>query len=790
MKIEYKAILLNIVNELLDLSNIVNILTIITSIITIWGVVHAWRQSKLKIYTQYILNNIFVDRKSALYDISSAINNNDLIINIYGRKGVGKSNFLRFYCDLVNHKLKKNDKKILKKQFNKQYKLLYPKRSKAFYLEISGYQNRDDLNQQISEIVTGKLDFSNIQIAEKLRKAFAFNKKIIIVIDNVNTEGLEFELENIIKTFYSVSHKFCFIIGSVRKLDLLSIVSASKKQIELFNFKEDDIKEFIQYNYPIIRCSILADILELSKGLPILVNLYLNGFKENGKLENNIQVKKYIHKLTETLPEKELKIAQAIALLSITRPRISISLLSHIINNFNENNIENLNANSLIEYHPIKQELKMHDIFRDFINSFYILNEQECISNIYNYFKENSTDYETAYYAILVDDIDTKNSIISTIEKAISVENYSFLLLFGEHIKVTFGFQAIQGNISEEAFYTILLGYLEGLIGVGDYPAAKEIIDKCGLTVRQITSLIQLKTSLLIANLYHLQNQYQESIATYEIILTEINNMTSSSIFFKYEAKCLWGIAHSYRHEGINYALAESYYKDSIQSAHKTNQKSIVLKCHFELATIYILQNNLSAANTELSLINDIFKTLPSDQYIYTRIAYKKVYARYIRVFNIDGKDDLNLLKSVLNEYEKQKKRLQYNTFFDIGEHYRHHEQYTEAIENYSIALNFSLKNHDINLATMSRLGLVLCDICLKKSTPATVHILQNILQECIDNHLYTNKIIAKLIIDIIQHNILSEETQNSLKYLGINFNNTEASFHYIDANKIHLILM
>lgn len=795
VKMDFKIIGQNIeriINSFFSISNIVNVLTIITSIITILGVLHAWKQSKLKIYTHYILNNIFIDRKSILCEVSNAIKEKNSVINIYGKRGIGKSNFLRFYCDLINRKLKRKDRKVLKRQFpRKEFKSLRLISTRIFYLEISGYQSRSELNSQISETVTGKAGFSNMEVAERLRKSLLFHKRIIIIIDNVNTSGLEKELENIIKIFYTVSSKFCFIIGSIRELDFLDLLDTKHKNIELHNFEENDIRDFIRYNYPIVDCNILSDILELSEGLPILVNLYLKGFKENGVLDNNIQIRKYVHQITENLSIRELKIAQSIALLSITKASIPIELLRLVIYDFNINDIISLENNALIEYHPITRKIKMHEIFRDYINSFYIIQEQEYILELYRYFKENSSEYESAYYAILVEDINTKNQVIPTVEKAILNENYSFLLLFGEHIKSIFGFQSRIGNISKEAFYTVLLGYLEGLIGIGDYPAAKEIIDRSRVVIRHCNSLVQLKLSLLIANLYHLQNQYEEAIGSYEILLEEIKSKDYGDVFYKYEAKCLLGIAHSYRHEGLRYTLAELYYREAINSAQNTNQRSIVLKCYFELVTIYILQNNLHAVNIELDSIKKIFINLPENQYIYTRIAYKKIRARYIRVFDIrTSEDDLELLNSALKEYEVQKKRLQYNTFFDIGEYYRHSEQYKKAIENYTVALNFSRKNHDINLSTMSRLGLILCSISQNMNDNSTIDILNDILNDCIENHLNTNRIFTKLILDILQDNKLSEETQKSLKYIGIKCEDDESYSKYMNINNIHLILM
>lgn len=796
MNINYEVIFQNIIDrtiEFFSMSNIVNVLTIITSIITICGVLYSLKQSHLKIYTQYILDNIFIDRKATLCEVSNAIRKKNLVVNIFGKRGVGKSNFLRFYCDANNHKLKKRDRKILRKQFSNssEYKSIFLHRSKTFYIEISGYQSRNDLNNQISEIVTGKSNFSNIEVAEKLRKAFVFYKRIIIIIDNVNTPGLEKELENIIKLFFSVSPKFYFVIGSIKELNLVGLLNISHKNIELSNFEEDDVREFMSHNYPQINCNILADILKISEGLPILVNLYLKGIKENGVCNSNIPVKKYVHEIVTNLSDNELELTQVIALLSITKASIPIELLNYIISDYKVSDIVALEDNALIEYHPIKREIKMHEIFRDIINSSYIIQEQKYILKLFKYFKENSTEYESAYYAILVEDIKTKDLIIPTIEKAILSENYSFLLLFGEHIKNIFGLQTKIGNVSNETFYTILLGYLEGLIGIGDYPAAKEIIDKCALTIRENSTLTQLKLSLVIANLYHLQNQYQEAIASYELLINEINHAEDRNVMCKYEATCLWGIAHSYRHEGLNYALAELYYREAIETAKTTNQRSIMLKCYFELVTIYILQNKQDAASLELDVINKIFTELPTDQYVYTRIAYNKICARYMRVFNSDSTvDDLELLQVVLKEYELQKKRLQYNTFFDIGEYYRHQSEYERAIENYSISLNFSRKNHDKNLDTMSRLGLILCTIAQKLNDDSTIELLRDIEKECIENHLYTNKVFAELILDSLCNNKLSQESRNNLKYIGINFKYDESYSEYTDFTNIHLILM
>ena len=90
----------------------------------------------------------------------------------------------------------------------------------------------------------------------------------------------------------------------------------------------------------------------------------------------------------------------------------------------------------------------------------------------------------------------------------------------------------------------------------------------------------------------------------------------------------------------------------------------------------------------------------------------------------------------------------------------------------------------------MSRLGLILCSIAQKLNDHTTIELLRDIVKDCIENHLYTNKIFAELILDCLCNNKLSQESQNNLKYIGINFKYNEAYSEYTDFNNIHLILM
>lgn len=100
---------------------------------------------------------------------------------------------------------------------------------------------------------------------------------------------------------------------------------------------------------------------------------------------------------------------------------------------------------------------------------------------------------------------ENRNSeIIRVIEKAIDGEKYSFLLLLGEHYKLLYDWNNQRSGIESKTFLYVIYGYVSGLIGVGNYPAAREVIDTCRISANNLETILQFRFSLLTAQLYHL----------------------------------------------------------------------------------------------------------------------------------------------------------------------------------------------------------------------------------------------------------------------------------------------
>ena len=722
-----------------------------TVIGTIWAIIKATKNyidnQKIESNTYYIARGVFSDRLSSLNELQCAINSNARIINIYGKRGIGKSAFLRFFSDSVNHKLNQLNRKRLKIC-----------KGLAIYIEISSYGNISIMDQILNSAAIKDITFSQY-IEELLLKAHR-KKKIYIVLDNINTNALGKEIETVIDILFSHSPKFCVVVGSIEKQPFINYINENIiKYMQLNTFDENDIFDFAKNNNCDIPPDKIQKILSFSEGLPIFVSLFLKN-NENLMSFAGERIDKYMERIYDDLSPQSKQIALFIAFLSITNVIIKFKVLQDFIISVSENDLEELKNSSLIEYDKINANIKMHELFRNYIVKNHN-NEKNIIGLIYSRYNNQNRVFEKTYYLLMLNYENRNSEIIKAIKNAINEEKYSFLLLLGEHYKLLYDWENQRSGIEPKTFLYLIYGYLSGLIGVGNYLAAREVIDTCRISANNPETVLQFDFSLITAQLYHLQNEYDLSIETYNILL---NNIGENISFQKYEAKCLWGIAHSLRHEGYDLEGAIDYYNRSIEAAIKLGRESEVLKSMIEKLNIYILQNKLGEAR---SLHNEIVRrihNLPPGLYKGTRSSFYKIEARYVRIMiNTNTELQFNLLQRTLNEYRAQKKRLQYNTYFEFGEYYRKLEKYEKAKEHYNKALAFSRQNSDYNLKTLSQIALIVLDISFgcyvsEQLIPTIIAT----IRESEANNLYINKLLAEMILNFLQNdppdaNLLSE---------------------------------
>jgi tetratricopeptide (TPR) repeat protein len=483
----------------------------------------------------------------------------------------------------------------------------------------------------------------------------------------------------------------------------------------------------------------------------------------------NFHVQKYIKGIVQNLSDPAFDLAQYISLLSITKAFIQVGDVYKVIKYATSSLIE-LENNALIEYDRIQKTIKMHELFRDYINTEFININQQKIEIIYEAINPDRL-FERAYYLLLIQNKEGReHHLITAINNAVDNENYSFLILMGEHFKLMYNFEPAKACLHNDTFIKIIWGYLEGLIGIGNYPAAQEVIDSCKLVVRDPENLLQFELSLLIANLHHLQIQYELSINAYEVLLS----YTNLDEFKQYRAKCLKGIAHSYRHEGKYPMVAIEYYNKAISEADVIGQKSISLACKQEILTLNLALDRINEAKDIYDKLDREINLLPEDQYIFTKISYAKVKARFLRFqkcpeYNLK---EFTLLNQVLIDYRTMKKRLQYNTYFELGEYYRLQGKYSVSIDHYNTALVFSKRNLDYNLESMCVFGIILCEIasnsCLYyESNLKQKQTLITIIDKCAEYNLYYNTLIAELLLAKISQIQIDKSVILSFKIIG-----------------------
>lgn len=710
----------------------------------LWGIIKVIRNRKLRITSYYISRGVFADRDTSLDDLALKFQGGAKVINVYGKRGIGKSAFLRFFCDCVNHKIGRENlgRKVHVKKIQKL-------KGKAFYFHLSGDGARSIDEQIISQIPW--LGSTLIEIANTLSRNIK-RQKIFIVLDNINNAGLSKEIEGIIDIFLAHSANYRIVVGSIEKQPLLNIMDIHQfGHIELPAFNEADIFDFATRNSKSISSEYFKKILDFSDGLPIFVSLLLNNdvtvlssiTYDKDRMDN------YLGRIIDDLDNTLCLIAQYIGFLSVTKPIFACRDLKEFDIDLPNGCFEKLENCSLIEFDSKAQTIKMHELFRDYICRRFC-SRTDIIQRIYEYYCRMGQLYEQIYYLIMIENKARDKTIIRGIENAIQEENFAFLLMVGEHYKRLYDWNPVISNMSEETFLSVVHGYLEGLIGVGNYPAAREVIDKCKISARTPKTDLQFRFSMLTAKLYHLQNNYEESIGVYSILLKDAQQ---NEAFGKYEAKCLWGIAHSYRHQGKELDLAIEFYNESIRVAKRLNRKSEIIRAMREKLTILMCRGKKNAAKKLYRKIITAIRGLPEDSYFGTRASFLKSKAQYLAV--IDGSHyslQYEILSKVLADYKLQRKRLQYNLYFQIGEYYRRLKKINLAKENYEIALSFSKKNLDHNLETLSQIALKICDICSNSVDQQSAEAdMINCIEICQQFDLNTNKLLAEMLLAYIQ---------------------------------------
>ena len=736
----------------------------------------------------------FTDRYAQLTKLIELVKQDKKIINIYGKKGIGKSYFLKYFSDFVNGKISRKyikSKKIYKKlSFSKRIK------TKVIYYEINEYIKENDLITDFIENISNK-ESKNLDDSIKtiLKSSICF-KKIIIIFDNITNACMENSVENLILRIQPHSKKFVFVLGSIEELTLPKLGN-DKPKIEILEFNNKEIKEYAKNCQKDLSMETIDKIYDVSNGLPIMVDLMITNDDFNDKGYYTQYIDTLFHNIQR---ENEILglITIYIALLSLTNTEVSLNLLNNFDEKLNINKplLNKLNMLAIIKYNDKKQTIKMHDIIRDYlVHEIATVEYYEAIKDILLFYLNNNNLHSGSAYAILLktNDIDKYTELlIQCIKNSIENEEYIYLIALGNHY-----FRNCKNYFKNKLYYSMAYGYILSLLSVGDYPTAKMFSDDESLSIRDTIKNNQIDIAIQLADLYHLQSEYDMSIEFYNLILNSIDKNDNA----KYIMMCNMKIAHSYRHIG-KYNKAINYYLIAIQIAIQINDINVIATINLELSVIYMSNPRLFQLEKRYSSLQEMFEKtykiiLQTDNET-SKLLYYRNYSRFlisnfdVHTLPIEAREGLNL---ALKGYESLKKRLIYTMDFEFGEYHRFKHELDEAVSYYQKAIVFSKKNGDKNLETMSYLGIILCEMdsnayLFNKNQDSQVSLLLNIIVTAENHSLFVNKLLAQMLLTIIKGEVLSNEQIDYLEKNGLERTSRIIHNSNLKYNKLQLFMM
>ena len=713
----------------------------------------------------------FTDRKKQLDLLVTTIENGNRIINVYGKKGIGKSYFLKYFSDLVN-------KKISKKEIasSKYYELKNIrkriKKSFVIYYELNEYTKESEIVNDFASTFANRFSKNPYKSFKNIIRNLFFYKKIIIIFDNITNECLENAVESIISNLLPYSKKLVFVVGSIDYLTFPKL-NDSKIKIIIDEFGKNEIEEYSINCGNQLTDDNLNSIINVSNGLPILVDLMISNKSYN--MFNEV-LEKYIENLFNQIKLNDqylAKILIMLSLLSLVNSNVSLRLLNSISDKIsvNRQSVQKLNMLSVIKYNEKEDSIKVHDIIRDYLvyeyaqKDYYALIEQ-----LVNYYRQKN-DYDScSVYSILLNrkSYDKCKSIIKKcVEKALETENYSYLLALGNHY-----FKSIVPE-DNNMFYLVSYGYISALLSVGDYPSAKKFCDEKMLSLTVAVDENQMDLALQIANLYHLQSDYLLAIDSYNILLKLHDKSIKSN---EYVPSCYLKIAHAYRHMA-EYDQAQKYYLLAIEN---TKDKDVIITAYLELSVIYLFNTNLLNNDPYFDNLDDLFnrtkKLLKEENNQNLYLLYLRNYARYL--ISIDDNSQFidtifNCLNEALIGYEQLKKRLIYTMNFEFGEYYRKLCNNEKSIDYYNNSLFFSYRNGDKNLETMSYIGIILSELqCgihyYTKSQKKQIELLVKCIELSDEHNLQMNSILSHVLLKYIKTNSISNHEYQVLSQINL----------------------
>lgn len=632
---------------------------------------------KSNLIERYLNDEHFVDRNIEYAKLSNLIRSDqDRIIYIKGKFGMGKTMFLKMCCDRINYTDRKKWKSYA-----------------AFY-----YNNNHTkiITQALSNKFCEHPNASITDISKRINNS-TLQKNIILFIDNIYEIDLQ-ECTEFAKAFINCNKKNQVVIAIDSNDDIFHISPGGfgEREIGLLAQSYDiEIGQPEKYK-----------ISELSNGYPVYARYSVEAYTKGINIIDYNNLGNYIKELVDSLNNLEkIALSLIICLSQLLQDEIETKTICGIDNRITRPVIGKLVTCSLITLYKEKVYADKLISFKcmDFLSEY----KNESYKNIYLYYKSIPDISYMALTAALKSNFEYNQTLIKEILHKQYVDSNFYLL-------IDIGELEFSGQINpylredKECWIYVRYYYLKSLLELGLYGKAREVVDNYDIqfNLLNISSDIDFEYQYLLVDLDHLTN-YLKNAITFSYALLEKASTKLQKV------KCTYLYAHCLRHMGEDLNQAYNIFTSLISDTDYKDDK-IRIRSIYSAASIKIFQGDMNYP------YEDTFAEIEQIMYGDTKNEVWRPYVnRHRAIYKYKICKSFEKAEQILQEtihlLEVTPLRIKYDIYFELGELYRiwinDSRNYEKSLTYYQEAIQFAERVHDFNLQSISQLGIMLLNV-------------------------------------------------------------------------------
>lgn len=645
--------------------------------------------SKHLLIERRLFDEHFVDREIEYIKLTRLIKEQEeRIISISGKYGMGKSLFAKMFCDQVNYT-------DLKKW--KGYSALYYSHTK---------KNKIELGISNNFVMTSNASIP--EISKSIHNRLT-SKHCILFIDNLD-DIEKFEALEFAKAFISCNqaNTVVLVIDSTENDFHIYPSEFGKKEIQMLaNSFNINISEPVQ-----------SKLSELSCGYPVYARYNVEAYIKGKDIVECENMDGYVKTLIDSLNQLEQEILSLIIIITqMTQEEVSYDELLSLDNRISRVHIKKLSILSLIEDYNKNYYVDklIAYICKDYLTEYTDTN----LSKIYNHYLNISNYKYLSLCAAVQSNFEVDIEFVcNQLKKQYQEGSFYLLISLGE-----LDFQnRINLHIRKDKHcWTILKYYhLKSLLELGLYDKARMIVDKANdvfdstINIMNIQNALDFEYQYLLIDLEHLTNHFEDAC--------EFSQALSLQALQKeQQSKCKYLYAHCLRHMGESleeaYNLFMELWDDKKHADEKTRIRSL-----YSAASIKMFQNDLEYAyEDEFDKIEQLFICNMNNEIWRPYVnRHKAIYEYKIKHNFVEAE---SILLQTIKQLQVTSLRIKYDIYFELAEVYRlqpsKQELYQNSLNNYCEAIGYAKSAGDFNLESNCQMGIILLDMKYGRSVPA-----------------------------------------------------------------------